>query len=301
MADAPAILGTRRMFNPLRSLGLAFLTAAALPLIGQIQPEAPYEGQLLPIVRVYRDYAEVATDGFRHEVSLADFKVVAGSGFADGHVAIRNVRADLNPLRHASPHERAEPNAVRFRYSADLVADRSLPDCYALLTFVSEGSVGTHLVKVGHLRPGDPHHVRLELPVEVGKVGSLHIFAAGREVRTNEHDGPYDMRSYYASLLHGQTGLPATALLKMAKDWPHVLSPDGRFLATFRERNGKQLLIVIDLASMKVVQAKRVADENAYLADPTWVSDHQIAYVAQDDVEFHPRRQRLCVIDVRTG
>ena len=284
------------------SLCHASVLLVATPLLeAQIQPQARYEGDLRPVVACDYESLTVIKDGDRRHTRDLRYDVRPGPGFADGFVEIKDIKADLDPLRNASEKERTSPSAVRFRYEADLVADRSLSDCYVLLTFVAEGSIGTHLEWVGHLRAGDPRHVKIELPSPAGAVGTLHVFQDGVEVRTNQHPATYDIHAYYASLVKNVSEASAAELLKFDRVYPHVLTRDGRYLATIREQDAKQMLIVYDLATMKLLCETRIADTESYAADLTWVSDHEVAYVAADDRENYPGEIRLHLLDARTG
>lgn len=280
---------------------VGFLIAAASALHAQIQPQTRFEGQLLPVVACDYESLTVVKEGHRRRTYDMRYDVRPGPGFADGHVDIKNIKADLDPLRNASEKERTNPTAIRFRYEADLVADASLSDCYVLLAFVTEGSVGTHLQWVGRLHAGEPRHVKIELPSPAGSLGTLHVFQQGVEVRTNQHPAAYEINAYYASLVQDVAEASAAELLKFDRIFPHVLTRDGRFLATVREHDAKQMLIVYDLATMKLLCETRIADADAYAGDLTWVSDHEVAYVAADDRENYPGEVRLHLLEARTG
>lgn len=304
-AQPPAVGSFPRFSFPMKPspFGAILLLALVpvLPLRAQLAVRARFEGGYFPVVGVGRQQLTVLRHHHHESTGSLDYAVQPDDAFAGGFVRIEHVHADLDPLRHASAAERANPNAVRFRYAADLVARTSLSDCYALLTFVSEGSVGTHLAWLGHLRAGAPAHVTFALATAVDSVGTLHVLRAGREIRTNEHPAAYDAKAYYAALLRHVTALSAADLVRADRYFPHVLSDDGRDLATIRDHDGRQMLIAYDLATMKLRCETRIADEDAYAADLTWVSDHEIAYVAEDDVKLYPGRIGLHLLDTRTG
>ncbi|HEY3755095.1 MAG TPA: prolyl oligopeptidase family serine peptidase [Opitutaceae bacterium] len=288
------------MRTPFQQVGAVFIAWTFLASArAQLQPQIQFEGDWLPVVRTTREYTEVLKEGDRRVVRNNDLKLVAAPDFAPGFVEVRDVNVDLDPLRDAKPEDRAQPDAVRFRYTAELVADRSQSDCFALLTFVNEGSVGTKLIPVGHLGAGSAKTIKLELTSNIGKVGSLHVFTEGHEIRSTQHPAPYDLAKYYAGLTAG-AGVSAAVLVKSAKDYPHVLSDNGRELATVREKDGKLVLLIIDLVSMKTLAEVPVATADAYFNSLTWVSPHEVVYVAQDDIVNYPWRNRLLLFDVET-
>ncbi len=269
--------------------------------MAQMQLFARYEGELLPVVTCDRTSVQVLQRGEKKEPHSLDYQVRAAPGFGEGMVEITDVQADLDPLRNASLKERTSPSATRFRYKANLTADRALSDCFALLTFVSEGSIGTRLIPVRRLPAGKPKTIEAELQSEVEIVGSLHVFSHGLEVRTSEHREPYDVVAYYTALTANSARLSAAELLKADKEYAHELSADGRLLATVREREAKKHLVIYDLASMKLVRDLPVANADDELNDLTWISDHELAYVAEKSYERSASDFNLWLLDTQSG
>ena len=252
---------------------------APSPCCGQVQLQTNYLGAAREVVDSDGLDVTLLVDGKPTETLRTDYEIRAHDRFGDGYVEIKNPQPDFHPTAPPPTKKNKDRAAMRFRYTADLVADRELNACYGLLTFVTEGSIGSRLVKIGRLDPGKPTAITLELDVPVGKVGSLHVFSHALEIKTNQHPGPYDMQAYYASLTAGVKGVPAAALVELKSMLPHVLSPDGRLLATVRQRKGTTFLIVYDLESMKLVCEAKPDDLPGPVSDLTWVSDHEIAYV----------------------
>ena len=253
------------------------------------------------MVSCTKEYLETIKDGTRRHTRSLDYQVRPASKFADGRVEIANIQADLDPLRNASAAERTSPRAVRFRYKAKVVADRNVSDSFALLTYVTEGSIGTHLIPIGRLSAGSAKEIETTLHSQVGAVGSLHVVSDGMDIASNQHPEPYDIRAYYDTLVKDVKGISAAALLKAEDIFPHVLSDDGRYLASLRKHDGKKFMIVYDLEAMKLLCETPVAAADDYAADLTWVSDHEVAYVA--DGTFDDKRDEisLFVLDATTG
>ncbi|PTY02537.1 hypothetical protein DB347_24365 [Opitutaceae bacterium EW11] len=275
--------------------------AFACAVDAQIQPVAPVDGQLLPIATYTERQIHVLKDGKKRRAPTMKFELHPSTTFTEGLITVSDISPDLDPLRNATPAERAKPDAIHFRYTAKVSSDRPLSDCYALLTFSNEGSVGTHLIPIGKLKPGALKTVEVEIPAQVEVVGSLHVFCNGHEVRSNLHPSAYDPQAYFAELTKSGRGLPAAELLNYEDVFPHVLSRDGQRLASIRKRDGKKIMFVYDLASMKLLYQEAVAQISQYVSSPVWVSDHELAYVMDDSTTEDYGTWRLKLLDVATG
>jgi len=282
-----------RHFTVFASLGAASMALA------QMQGFAEYKGKKWPISTYHETYLIVIGEDGTHSTHNMDVEVRPATKFAEGLVTVSNIHADLDLMKKATAKERADPGAVRARFHATVTADRGLSDCYGLLTFVTEGSVGTRLVAIGHLGEGSAKNIDIELHSDISSVGSLHIFSKGDEVRTNQHPQAYDVIQYYADLVKDVKGLPAAELLKLEEQYPHELSQDGRFVATIRKHETKKVLIVYDLDSMKLLSQTPVAGDDDDVRDLRWVSNQQVVYVAEG--HDHWLDWNLFGLDVQKG
>jgi dipeptidyl aminopeptidase/acylaminoacyl peptidase len=289
-------------------LGLLLLLAlAGKPACqAQMQVVAKYEGEMLPVVDCSSDSLYVQKGGDKEKTDYGDYTIRSAGAFGAGFVEIANVKADLNPLKQAPSKERLDPKAFNFRYEADITADRDLKPSFALLTFASEGSVGTWFVPIGRLRQAVPKHVSIAFHDRVGSVGRLHVFAQGAEVKSTQVGEPYDVRAYYASLVR-DSGPSALELLKLNETFPYVLSNDGRLLATLRDRETYYAIVVYDLDARKVLCETKTEDHDTDISDLTWVSDHELAYVSASGwvrsyyYRWYHSASDLMLLDVRAG
>jgi pimeloyl-ACP methyl ester carboxylesterase len=275
------------------SLGIASVA------FGQMQVFATHEGKFLPVV-AYNDDSLVILDGTSRERTYnLNIVVRAADGFTSGFVTLSDVHAELDVLQHASAKERADPSSVRARYRATITADRKLSDCYGLLTFVTQGSVGTRLVPIGRLSEGRSKNIELSITSELNSIGSLHIFSNGEEVRTSQHPDAYSLMKYQADLVKDVKGLPAVELVTLEDKYPHVLTLDGRRLATIRKRPPNKVLMVFDLESKKKLSETAVAGDDDYVGSLTWVSNDQLVYIAANrDVNYD---HALYLLDANKG
>ena len=271
----------------------------------QILMQARFEGNLLPVVDCDIQNLYVLKDGRRMQTDYADYRMKPATAFGPGFIDILNVQTDLDPLRNSTAVERTKPDAVGFRFDADVASDRDLKHCYALLTFVANGSVGAWFVHVGNLKAGAKSHVKVAFRDHVDAVGPLHLFSESMEIPSTQLPKAYDFREQYAALVRGAPGLPALELTKLDRIFPHVLSPDGRLLATTRDRGDHIAIIVYDLQATKLLCDLPAGDFDDDAYDLTWISDHEVAYIriirGVDANGWPEDRRELTLLDVTTG
>lgn len=279
-------------------LALAFLLPR--PADAQLQPYTRHDGELLPIATYTTTRTHVLKDGRKLAATESGTVVRPSDQFAEGYVKFQDEQIDLDPLRDAAPDQRAQPSAVKFRYRAKLVPDRDVSACYGLLTFVTQGSVGTKLIPVGRLGANSPKQIEIELRAHVDAPGTLHLFDAGLELRTDKHPERYDANAYIASLTQGLTALSATELLKGEIEYPHELSEDGRLLVSVRKRDTNKTIIVYDLDTMQLLFELPVAEGDNFVGDLTWVSDTEVAFIAETDFRDRRIERELRLLDTKT-
>jgi dipeptidyl aminopeptidase/acylaminoacyl peptidase len=291
------------------SLCFFFALAAVTAGLAQMQVVGKFEGEMLPAVDCSDKYLYVQKDGHKEKTGFADYTIRTASGFGDGFVEINNVKTDLDPLKSATGKERSSPDAVNFRFEADITPDRDLNPAFAVLTFVSEGSVGSWFIPIGHLRQSTPKHVTVAFHDRVDSVGRLHVFAQGAEVKSTQVRQAYDVRTYYASLVK-EAGPSALELLKLNQVFPYVLSNNGRLLATLRDRDTYYAIVVYDLDARKALCEIKTDDHETTISGLTWVSDHEVAYVSAKGWALNSNRytytwsrlsRELMLLDVVAG
>ena len=253
---------------------------------GQIGVSTKCEGAWLPIVSAEADYANVMKDGKRKDVMWGGLQVKPAAEFGPGMVKVDNIVADLDPLKDAKPEERAKPGQVLFRYTAQVTSNEDMDNCYALLVFVSNGSVGTNLQPIGRLRGGRGHTVKIEIGSHVDSVSGLHVFSGIKEVRSNEVPAAYDANELWASLTRNAKGVSAVELCRSEERPEWALSRDGRFLATSRDRGKYFAIVVYDLASMNVVCEIPADKEYRQVSGLTWVSGSALAFVCDNELRL---------------
>jgi pimeloyl-ACP methyl ester carboxylesterase len=276
---------------------LSFIASAAF---GQMQVFATYKGNRLPAIALDDKALVVISDGHEERsYDLNDIEVRPTKNFGEGFVTISDVHADLNLLQQASAKERANPSAVRARYRATLTVDRKLSNCYGLLTFVNQGSIGMRLVPIGRLAAGHAKNIEIELMSDLSAIGSLHVLSNGEELRTTEHSAPYDLLKDYASLVKSVKGVPAVELLKLEETYPHVLSFDADRLATVRKRGTNKVIMILDLQANQKLSETAVAGVDDSVDDLTWISKNELVYIAT--VHDRGYAHALFLLDVVKG
>ncbi|HLP02294.1 MAG TPA: alpha/beta fold hydrolase [Opitutaceae bacterium] len=271
---------------------MAILHAA---LSAQIEVRGKYEGEWLPIVGVRQHSAYVLKDGKRMDVSISNVDVRPAAAFGPGQVMIDKIVEDLDPLKNATDKEKSQPNRVLFRYRAEVTSQSDLSDCYALLVFVSNGSVGVNVQPIGKLRAGKSKRVEVETQSRVDKVSALHVFAGALEVRSNLVTEPYDARALWAELSADGGGVSAVELCKAEEGVPLALSRDGKFLATTRDRGDHYGVLVYDLASMAIVCEVPADKEYKSVNSIAWVGSN-VVFVVDEKLKLLEVATRTCTV-----
>lgn len=253
---------------------------AALAAEAQIEVRARHEGDWLPIVGCSGDDTYVMKEGKRREAWHSGVRIEPAATFGAGAVKIDKVQVDLDPMRDATPKQRSQPGCIAFSYMAEVSSADEVEDCYALLVFVVNGTVGTHLFPIGRLHPGKARGLKVELTTRIDSVARLHVFSRSAELKSNQVTEAYDVRKYWASLERSSAGVSAAALCKSEEQFPVALSRDGRLLATSRDKGDHYAILVYDLTSMKVVCEVATSKEYDEIKNPIWTSDRDIAFIS---------------------
>lgn len=274
-----------------------YLLAVSLALslvhlaIGQIEVRAKYEGEWLPVVAASGQKAFVMKEGKRKDAWTGNVQINPAEAFGSGEVTVGNIKADLDPLKNVSVKERSRPNQVLFRYSADVTSAGDLADCYAVLVFVTNGSVGVNLQPIGRLKAGQPKRVEVETANRVDEVSDLHVFSGTKEIRSNLVAAPYDARELWARLAAGAGGVSAVELCKAEEPVLLALSRDGKHLATTRDRGDHFSIVIFDLATVEPVCEVAADKEYKRVGSLVWAGSEAVAFVVD---------KKLKLLDVKT-
>jgi len=286
-----------------RAAGMFLLAAltAATSAFAQIQPFVRNQGKLLPMLEFDGKFGWVFDEGKNQRASDQIELKPATAFLPDVTAQISQIRSDLDPTRNLPAAKRTVPDLIRFRYEAEVSCSRPVKDAYGMLTYVANGSVGTHFIHLGSFAAGKTRHVEIELRHRVEAVGKLHIFGGGKgvELMSNEVPAPYEPKVYFAELVRGSSGVSAVALCKTEERFPHELSDDGSLLCTIRDRETHKSLIVYDLKGGKVLHDIKLGELGETAWDLTWISDHELAYVTMENKKDY--RTFLTLLDVTTG
>jgi len=269
---------------------LALLPAAR----AQIEVRAKYEGEWLPIASASGEKVRILKDGKRKEAAPGELQVQPASEFGAGQVHIDNEVADLDPLKDAKPEVRARPDQVHFRYTAQVTGETDLEDCYAVLVFVSNGSVGTNLQPIGTLRRGQRRAVKVEVCNRVDFVSDLHVFSGAKEIRSNKVTAAYDARELWAKLTANARGVSAVELCKAEEELPLALSRDGKYLSTARDRGDHFGVVVYDMDTMAAVYEVAADKEYKRVTSLEWASPGLLAFVVDKELKVIDINQRVC-------
>ena len=261
-------------------------------LDAQLQPHSRYEGVMYPVIDCDEKILVVSTDKGKRRTTYSDVEIRQADSFGDGFVNISNITFDLDPLQDASTSEKRKIKAMRFEYAADVVSDQNLKNCYVVLSYVSNGSLGTHFQKVGSLTKGRVRTIKIENKATVDRVGNLHIFSETLEIRSNQISQPYTLNEYSKQLIADVRGVSAVALVESERNYAHVLSSSGNLLATYRDRETHYSLLVYDVENLAMICEADMGEFDEGIWDPTWINDSTIAFKHAGD---------LYLIDIHDG
>ena len=155
-----------------------------------------------------------------------------------------------------------------------------------MLTFVSNGSVGVHFEDIGSLSKGKVRKIEIEKKSTVNHLGSLHIFSETFEIKTNQNSEPYTLESYSNKLTAKEKGVPAIVLVESERNYAHELSPNGKLIATRRDRDTHYTLLVYDVENLDLILEKDMGEYDEGIWDVTWINDSKIAFIFAGDLHL---------------
>jgi len=285
----------RSLFRSLRLQGTSVSTHlrfALLPLIvgsalAQMQPVARYNDESLPILRCTKTSITVLQkDGVRQTSDNRNADLRPAEGFGPGRIEISHVVTDLDALSKLPERKRQDADAVKAVYEADLTASQNMDNCFGLLLYTCEGTVGSCLVPIGNLQAGQAQHVRVELHDRANSIAALHLFSQTKEVRSNQVSQTYKLDEYIASLSLNTKGIPALDLCQYERTFPISISGEGDRMAFVRTLNGRYILAVYDLTTMKVLTEFVAGEHDEPVYDPRWISETEMVYLKNGELMF---------------
>jgi dipeptidyl aminopeptidase/acylaminoacyl peptidase len=266
----------------LRFLLLPVLAGTAL---AQMQPVSRYNEESLPILRCTKTSITVLQkDGTRQTADYNRADLRQAEGFGPGRIEIVNVRTDLDALSKLPERKRQDVDAVKAVYEADLTASQNMENCFGLLLYICEGTVGSSLVPIGNLQAGQAEHVRVELHDRANTIAALHVFSQTREIQSNQVSQAYKLDEYISSLSLNTKGIPALDLCQYEREFPAAISDNGDRMAFVRTIDGRKILAVYDLITMKVLSEFVAGEYDEPVYDPRWISETELVYIKKGDL-----------------
>ena len=179
-----------------------------------------------------------------------------------------------------------------FEMEVSIKPDLVFKDCYFVLLFSSNGALATYYDNIGTLLPNSRNRIKIKMPAQVDAIGSLHVFEKGSEIRSNQSVPGQSLEEEHAALVRNSKAIPTTILHKTSRDYPHILSKDGKYLATFRDDNTHYRLVVINTADLEIEHSIEIGEFDEYIEDLQWLNNKEVLYVYDSD---------LYSLDVTTG
>ncbi len=235
-----------------------------------------YQGKEEALYYVDRFSAYVLVDGKRRKADWPENKITHSDSFGKGFVEIKVINVET-PIENSN--KRQTVDKPLFKYEAEFTADTDLNYCYGVLVYLVNGNPTTYFKTIGSLKKGRPKKLKIETTEIVSKVGKLHIFSKGEEIQSTGVQ-PGDTIINESKLLQESTeGIPVIELLETSTRYPHILSPEGDLMATFRDKDTHSVIAIIDVETGKSVHQVKTGEFSTEVADLEWVSPHEVIFV----------------------
>ncbi len=266
-----------------RSLA-AVVFVSALPFASsQIEILVDHKGEFRRIVELDRRSIHVENErGKRVRAEFEHMTFSLADDFGEGLVTV-----DFGEARDPRQMKRNTVKAGKssFEMTVKLTSDRDMKNCFYLLLFTSNGSMATFYDSIGALKANKSRDIKIVMPAQVDAIGSLHIFERGREVRTNDSVAGRSLDEEYKLLLRGFTAVPNTVLFKPRRTYPHIVSPSGRFVVTYRDEKTHQRLLAFDAESMAIRCSVDIGKHDDAVSDPVWLDDDTVLFIFEDELQ----------------
>ncbi|MDQ8204860.1 prolyl oligopeptidase family serine peptidase [Pelagicoccus sp. SDUM812003] len=257
---------------------LCFVTCAW----GQIEMQVDHKGEFRRVIGIRSDTLIVEDSKGRAKKSEHErTRFVAAESYAEGFVDV-----DFGEARdpRVLKNNKMKAGKNSFEMTISLTADRNVSNCFFLLLFQSNDALATYYDSVGSLRAGKKRKIAIKMPAQVDAIGSLHIFERGRELRTGDSIAGRSLEEEYETLLDRSSGVPAVALFQRVNHYPHVVSPNGKLVATYRDDKTHHRLVVFDVESLSILQSVEVGEYDEAVSDLEWLSDEVLLFIADREL-----------------
>ena len=247
---------------------------------------------MLPAYYIDKQRPYVLIDGKRKAASYQKTDVKETGSFGEGRVRLKVIEEELGRPTKAERVQRI--NRKAFKYVVEVTADRDLKFCYGILPYLVSGNAMLFYKTIGTLRRGESKRLTIETSEFVETVGAFHVFSEGNEIR-NDQIEVYSIREETKRLNKAPTDVSVIRLTDTERYHPHLLSPDGTRLATFRDRGTHTSLIVLDLESMRLVKEVRIGKHSDWIYGLDWISAAEAIFVlapGNEEEVFDPSVRR---------
>ncbi len=206
------------------------------------------------------------------------------SSFGEGWIDASDIVSEKRQYKKKGTQAKQIDNEY-FHYEAILRSDVDLTNCFCVLTFAGDGGRSVFLQDIGKLVKGKDKKIELEIIANVSKIGRLHVFSSGFEIKSTLVPKEYDLlKDEYAALEESQ-GVPATRLWSEENEQYYTLSPSGRYLALIRDDGGTNQIKILDSQTdLKLIRTIQVGDHDDFASGLHWIDDEEFIFVSDDSM-----------------
>lgn len=239
---------------------------------------ATYEDDLHQVVRIKGNSPYVSVKGKTKRGYFSKTRLEQRDSFGEGFVKITVV--DSSILSHKRAEKANSAKASYLNYEVLLESDRNLSDCFCVLTLGINGSPTTRSKTVGTLTAGKQKRIQLTARATRAEVGRLHIYSKGAEIRSNQVSENYDVaEDEIQEIAASSHGVPANVLFHRYDTYPHALSPDGKFVVTFRDEGETNSVYIMDIDKGEMHRQINTGEFYEEIYDLQWISNEEYLFV----------------------
>ena len=268
---------------------LALATCAAFafgPLaLSQIAMQVDHRGVFTKVIAISDVRLFVANEkGRKVRAEFSNLRFEDAGKYAEGLV---QVEYGKRKVQENTGDGKFEMDKQNFEMEIFFTSDRNLSGCYFVLFFSSNGTVANYYQSIGSLSAGKKKSVNVKMPAHVDKLGITHVFSKGIEVATNQSVPSQSVEEEFNALIGGFQGVPITTLYYTPRSFPHVLSKDGKILATVRDRKTHSEIIILDTSTLKIIDKVKVGDFDEEVKDLRWLDAETLVFIHDRSLKMY--------------
>lgn len=248
--------------------------------------KALYEDEEYQVVKIQNNNPFVNVDGKTKSGSFAKSILATADEFGEGFVEIETVVSEIRKKKQNSEKAQTMARNSFLYHEVILTADRNMKNCFCVLTFGVNGSFITKSESVGSLAAGKPKRVKIIARTSSAKIGKLHVYSRGNEIRSNLIPTNYSLIEDEYRVIERETrGVSPNLLFGEKNYYPHRLSPTGKYLATFRDIGKTNTVYIFNVDNGTLHNKFDIGEYNQSVYSLTWISEEEFIFVVDQTLK----------------